>query len=297
MHEVPDEYVVPEQLPRMLEATTDLDSVVKVIGSPPCRGIRIDRTPSLDFYTSRHEPDRTPGLKTSLIVWRPIGITVRPRGWLRSPLQTTVVRTTGFIRIKEDYSKHWSKSVRYLLGKLPGSGIRIEEVPYETYAPELPSTGKFKKLYDFMSNKAKRFARVYGPDMRWYLAYEQNGEVLCGLGVLCLPSQNYSFHVSGFTRRDQDPVRSSIGNAGLIERWHRDLLALNIDYLDFGTLWRPGDPKDWKGFSDFKQKFGVRVVYLPNCYITLAPSKRLSSWLRRLRQLLPWGDARLRASQ
>lgn len=294
MHEVPDDYIVPEQLPLMLEATTDVSETLTIVGEAPHRLIRDTKPFVREFSISSVAPSREHQTRSRFILWRPVGATTIPKGWVRSPIEVSVVRATGFMHIHPDYKKGWSKSARYLLSKLPERHIRIEQVPYEVYARVLPSTGKFKSIHDFMSRKARRFNRVYGEAMRWYLAYTKEGVAVSGLGILYLPEHNYSFHVSGFTDRRFDEPEA---NVGLIDRWHQDLLALGMTYIDFGTLWRPGDPKSWKGFADFKKKFGVRLVYLPQTYVTFVPSVSLAAWLQRVRRLFSYRSRTQRASQ
>lgn len=294
MHEPPEDYRIPEQLPLMLEATTELGSTVTIEGTPPYRRIRDTRPFVREFVVSDAAPSRTPEERSRFIMWRPVKAKAIPEGWVRSPFEISSVRATGFIHIAPDYAKRWAKSARYLLSKLPEKNIRITQVPYEVYAEELPSTGKFRPIYDFMSWKARRFHLIYAEKMRWYLAYNAEGNAVSGLGILFLPEENYSFHVSGFTNRRYDEPEANIG---LIDRWHRDLLSLGMTYIDFGTLWRPGDPKSWKGFADFKHKFGVQLVHLPQTYITFVPSLALSASLQRLNRLFSYRPRARRASR
>lgn len=48
--------------------------------------------------------------------------------------------------------------------------------------------------------------------------------------------------------------------AGLMDHWCAASLAKGYRYLDLGGLWRPGDPKEWKGFSTFKAKLRPHII-------------------------------------
>lgn len=294
MHEPPEDYRIPEQFPLMLEATTELSPTVTIEGAPPYRRIR-DTSPFVrEFAISDAPPSRTPEERSKFILWRPVKAKAIPEGWVRSPFEISVVRATGFTHVGPQYASRWSQNARHLLKRLPAKDIRIEEVTFSSYRAALPTGGKFRSIYAFMTWKAGRFDRIYGSAMHWYLAYNKESAAVSGLGVLMLPEQNFSFHVSAFTDRRYDEPEA---NVGLIDRWHRDALARGISYIDFGSLWRPGDPKSWKGFADFKKKFGVQLVHLPQTYITFVPSRALAASLSRLTRLFPYRPRARRASR
>lgn len=282
MHEVPDAYIVPEQLPGMLETTTELSGYVAIVGNPPLRGIRLGKTLPREIYTSRSEPSREPQERSRIIIWRAIGPTTRPSGWWYSPLEVNLKRATGFTKLAAEYTRCWSDTAKRDLRHARERNVRVEEVPYTIFAEHIPQRGKFRKLYSFMSWQAARFNAVYPQQMRYYLAYSADGRLAAGLGVLYLPEHNFSMSGVSYSIREADERTAPVA---LRDRWHRDALALGITYLDWNALWRKGDARSWRGFGKFKEKFGPTIVYLPPTYITFVPSKQLALTLARLRRL------------
>lgn len=282
MYEVPDDYVVPEQLPGMLETTSEMQGV-EVVGESPLLGLRIGERLAREIYISRFEPLLTPQKHSRIVTWRPIGYRKRPVGWVRSPLEVSLKRATAFTHlVGDDYATHWSSTAQRDLRHAQERGVRVEAVPFAVFMEHMPRQGKFRGLFSFMSWQAERFHKVYADNMRWYLAYNAKARVAAALGVLYLPEHNFSMSGTSYSIREADERSAPVA---LRDRWHKDALKEGITYLDWNALWRPGDARSWRGFGAFKEKFKPNIVYLPPTYITFVPSIRLSRYLLRLRRL------------
>jgi lipid II:glycine glycyltransferase (peptidoglycan interpeptide bridge formation enzyme) len=50
--------------------------------------------------------------------------------------------------------------------------------------------------------------------------------------------------------------------------------ARGIHFANLGAIWTKGQPKEWKGFTEFKKKFNPHHIILPRSLIRLTFSLR-----------------------
>ncbi len=90
------------------------------------------------------------------------------------------------------------------------------------------------------------------------------------MATLTSPACRGSYYISGFIVKDaeHDPVM-----VGLMDNWFKTSLEKNIAFLHFGGFWAPGNPQNWKGYSQFKAKFGLSYIAFPPTLFRFLPGK------------------------
>ena len=86
-------------------------------------------------------------------------------------------------------------------------------------------------------------------------------EILAGIAVLNSPTCKSSYYSAGFFMAGTEKLPLM---TGLMDHWFQTSQSRGFRVVQFGNFWVPGNPSSWKGFSDFKAKFGAKIiVYQP----------------------------------
>jgi hypothetical protein len=81
------------------------------------------------------------------------------------------------------------------------------------------------------------------------------------------PDVGHSRHTLSFI--SSEARHTSLGY-GLIDTWYQRALSQGIAWLDFGLVWKPGDPSEWRGYSRFKRQFHLHLHRAPRSLIRLS---------------------------
>jgi hypothetical protein len=85
-------------------------------------------------------------------------------------------------------------------------------------------------------------------------------EVVAAMAFIDSATHKGSHYVCGFIQPAFAHVPAMVA---LVDHWHKDALVRGIRFLHFGRFWQKGDPEEWKGFSQFKSKFGLYYISYP----------------------------------
>lgn len=266
--QLPDGYVPREQWPEY-DLASDAPNFLgpRLVGKKPKGMYRRLWPIVVEEYISNDEPvleDSDPqgiALNRMLIWQRPTRSDV-PKGWWTMSKETT--RLDGFAHLKEaDYWKGWSESARRYRRKW------FAEHSNTTHTIELVSYGEFEAAYKkssvwkvvkrvLLDIIKRKLSSPAAPHVElWGARSVHSGNVVAGMATLTSPSCKGSYYISGFItpEGEADPVM-----IGLMDNWFSLSLSRGIAFLHFGGFWIPGNPKNWKGFSIFKQKFGLSYI-------------------------------------
>mgnify|MGYP003394264743 CR=1 FL=1 len=276
LKEVPPEFVPPEMWPEY-GTIADPHRFCKreYVGDDP-QGLRWSLWPlCLEEYWG----DKEPNLEKSrigdlaynrILIWKRISRTDKPKGWFQS--SSSLSRIDGYQFLKEgDFTDTWHKNARRDLRIWQESHLNkthtIEEITFEEY----------KAAY-FKSIIAKRVGkdRVYALEQKYTLPYTrthtilygvrniQTKKIVAGTAIIFSPTFKSSTHVAPFIHEEG---RDIFAATGLIHHWFLESKRKNIPCVMTINFWYPGQPKGWKGFSEFKSHFGFQyVAYPPTLY-------------------------------
>ena len=259
---LPEGFVVKEQSRIFLTARTHA-LPLKMIGDFPSLGLRLAAGFfALDMYTSDQEPVLTPWKGLRLIFWSPITRLDISKIWKRN-FFVKPGGQIGITRNSENYWQAWSKHAQRHREKfLADSRYIIREATPDEFEAAYHTTGKLDAT---LRAAFMRELRSYLPEaadkMNIRLVYDtQANQVVAGLATVDCADIGQSFHLVSFV---STVAQHSSAGYGLIDDWYHRTLLAGINWLDFGIIWKHGNPSAWQGYSQFKQQFGLHLVHFP----------------------------------
>ena len=203
----------------------------------------------------------------SVIMWQRLARVDIPQGW--RAFSTKPYRMTGYTRVVENYEKNWSENARRLrrewLEKYLNKKYSIEEVPFEEFKKAyIKSTLPLMIRHFTIGDISARIKKNTMPMTLYGARRIADNKLVAGIALMRSPAANISYYYAGFFLKETlgEPVM-----VGLFDHWFTQALAQKIDFIDFGNFWKKGDPREWKGFSIFKAKFGpTYFFYQPKLY-------------------------------
>ncbi len=221
---------------------------------------------SIEEYISDQEPvipinhpQRAP---LAIIRWQRVTRTDIPSDWKQ--VSNKIFHIEGFSDLegKDQYQKHWSESARRNFRKW-------QEYEKQGYAIVPITYSEFKEAY-----KRSPVARhTHGQSIHcteyrvaaenkhldlWGVKWKDT--IIAGLSVTNSPSTKSSYYLSGFIHTQTQHIPTMVG---LMHHWHVESARRKIRFLHFGFFWCPGRPRNWRGFSNFKSKFGLTYINYP----------------------------------
>jgi len=220
----------------------------------------------VESYVANQEPkiEKFPHIR--IIFWQPLTKKF-VRGWLPN-LFSGRLKQIGIAKVDSPrYFRNWSKHAqRHRKKWLNQKEFEISETDFET----------FKKAYHF-SKSVDWFLRIgflrvikyhlgrHKEDVHLFCARsKKDGKIIGGLAVVDYPDISQSTHVISFI--SPFAKNTSVG-VGLIDHWHQHALENKLRFLNFGLVWRKGNPRAWKGYSRFKKQFNLYLLVCPRSLI------------------------------
>lgn len=219
---------------------------------------------TIDQYIGEEEPTHLPKLPgLHITLWQPLERSTIPPGWRRWITRGTR-RLTGFAKIPAEgpYDTPWSEHAkRHIKRWQKQTSHEIRDVDTETYIAAFERCGKRRSLVQAFSGDIRHKAKAHGDRLRLRAAIDKtSGDVVAGFASLWIPEIKQTFHLTSFitpTGRDTPAAFGLVNDAFSIAQSRGDR------FFEFDGFWAPGDPPNWKGFSRFKDQFGVYYVLWP----------------------------------
>ena len=269
---LPEGCVPYEQWPEyMLES--DIEQILRpsAVDEYP-RGRRWGRWPFyFEEYISDIEPmvdaaEYSASTHTRIVRWHRVTRTDIPQGWRSFSKKPSKIEGIVDLANTPEFVKHWSKTTRQYYKKWQrcgGEGYAIVETDFQTFAKAYRRSSVSKKTYATCINITKRKVERGNPNILFFTVQLQN-KIIAGMSVIVSPTHQASYYDCGFILTEAESVPAMVG---LMHYWHTKSLTEGIRFLHLGNFWFPGKPKSWKGFSEFKSKFGlVYIEYPPALY-------------------------------
>ena len=230
------------------------------------RGVRSGRWPIyFEEYVSDAEPTplSSAGAPPRLVIWRRLTRTDTPPGWWR--LGWRASRKEGFtdLEAREDYRASWSESTkRYWRKWLSEKDVSILPISINEFLKEYAKSDLPPWIRENYACMAKRmhvgpkseYLEIIGPrDLK-------TNRLLAGMIVVNSPSCRASYYLCGFVAPD---AKHRAAMVGLMDHWFDTSKKRGYRFLHLGEFWIPGKPRHWKGFSEFKSKFGLSYIAYP----------------------------------
>lgn len=232
----------------------------------------------IEEYVSDKEPvlaDSDPGgtARNRIVVWQRVFKQDASADWKLFFIKDK--RLEGFAIVDgKDYTARWSESARRYLRKwkkeYEHTAYQIEPATLEVFLAGYAQGSVRKDIRAmYTSTLERKVARGANVDL-WIVRHLSSGDIAAGMAFINSPSCKGSYYLCGFVSPSHEHVPAMIG---LIDAWYQRAHAQGIRFLHFGRFWQKGDPKDWKGFSQFKAKFGLRYIAFPPALSRFMPGK------------------------
>ena len=269
---MPDDFVPPDLWPEYCRIA-DPPSICKreVLGDKPGNGERWGVWPLFfELYTGDVEPDvykeaQMGQLRYNRIVtWHRLRTKDQPPGWYtisKNPRQVD-----GFIDLKQEipHITLWNKKARRDLRRwqtLSPSKYTIERVSLTEYGEAYKKSWTGQKIgFDRLYQVEERFKLGVGEHIELWAVLNTKGEIIAGNAILFSPTYLHSANLAPFTNEEGKKV---YGMTALIDYWFNESKKRGYQYAVTTNFWFPGQPRGWKGFSEFKSHFGFSYVPHP----------------------------------
>lgn len=265
---LPSGFLVRQQWPEYdLTAQIPLSMHPERISGNPA-GARWGKWPLyFEEYISDIEPFITDTGPNRLLIWQSLTLTQAQRHWFRPSKKNNKIE--GFAILEPDlpYDRNWSESARRYrqkwLDKFLDSRYEIELVSFEEFAATYRQSSVFRHAKNFQLSVLERL--LASPISRehtviWGARNRSTKAVNAAFAAVFSPTCGASYYQAGCIVEESldEPLM-----VGLMDHWHTEALRRGTKFLHFGGFWKPGDPKQWKGFSQFKSKFGLQYIAYP----------------------------------
>ncbi len=262
---LPAGFVHSLQIREYLAGEFSEDSRTEIIGNEGCIGRSWKFGPiHFEQYNSDEEPAITPVTYLRIIFWHPFTRTDIPKGWHRDWFDASMVGQIGFARVKGPaYWENWENDAKRNRNRWLNqqNEFEIVSLDYQTFVHEYPKKGVYKKIRGFALGNLERKLKQFGRDIHFFAARNKaSGVIGAMVAMIDLRQYNKAYYLTAFVKPEMAHARLAVG---LIDYCFKFCLKNNIEFFDFGAYFVPSSPASWKGFSYFKQKFGVTLVRYP----------------------------------
>lgn len=226
---------------------------------------------TFEEYVGDEEPYISLGKEGALaynrvVQWKRVRSEKVAHGW--KTLSNTW-RIDGYFPIQElpDYLAHWKKNARRDLAlwkKVEQDGTyAIEEIPLEEYSRAYTGSQVAGRIGRGRLTELQRkltLPEVSANTTLWGVRNTVSQKLVGGVALIHSPTFRSSTHAAPFMTKEGVGVFAS---TALMDKWFSEAQRRQDKFLITMTFWYPGQPKRWKGFSEFKSHFGWRYVAYP----------------------------------
>jgi hypothetical protein len=243
------------------------------VGHSP-KGMRFALGPiCFEEYTGDSEPDVDAACSGTLarprvVMWHRVRRTDKPPRW--SAFSKKPWRIDGVIDLKPnvDYTDAWHKNARRDLR-------RWRELFAQNYSVERIALQEFAEAYkksliagrvdlERLHQLERRFALQTKEHIELWAVRGKSGKIVAGTGIIYSPTYGHSTHFAPFITEEG---RSVYAATALVDHWFAETIRLGCRFAVTTNFWFKGQPRGWKGFSEFKSHFGFDFVeYPPTLY-------------------------------
>ncbi|MDE2078767.1 MAG: hypothetical protein KGI73_00065 [Patescibacteria group bacterium] len=243
----------------------------ELVGTEP-QGIRWSIWPmTFEEYVGDDEPDRAASAKGALarnriMLWKRIARRDTPDGWHEAKRPW---RIDGFFELAstDDYLARWSHNARHdaklWRRDFLDTHYIIENISFPEFRAAYRKSTAARALGTLMLDTLQR--RLALPEREehtklWGVRNLSSGEIVAGTGALFSESARASVRECPFILPE---ARGTHAATGLMDYWFQEAATRGTRTLFSTDFWHPGEPRSWKGSSEFKSHFGFSYVAYP----------------------------------
>lgn len=229
----------------------------------------------VEYYTCAKEPRLSPWRGLRLVVWTPVSREDIPTGWLSLPGGNIVYAFVNITSMEETI-RSWNKTFRnYAHLWHRQTDYVIEEVSLEEFLGHYSRVSCMFFDSQLVTKKINRNIRHVNvsPNQTFFYGLREclRRQCVAGISVADFPEVDQSYYVSAFTDKTVAPPGAGLW---LCKHWMEQSSARGIRFANLGEMWTKGQPKEWKGFTEFKKKFNPHHIILPRSLVRFTFSLR-----------------------
>lgn len=212
---------------------------------------------AVEYYTGDHEPRLSFFKGFRFVVWDRVQTTMMPRRWMVLPFG--ILPSNAIINLHEqEYWKRWSHGARNHYNKwFTQIQYDIQEISLDVFIPYFKKYSRPRYAAHRCADVMKDQEKTYGNRMKCYALLHKESKTICaGICTIDYPSVSQSYYMYSFYARKDLPRPAGVW---LLNYWFMECQKKGIPYANLGTLYGPGQPRSWKGFSQFKMNFNPYI--------------------------------------
>jgi hypothetical protein len=276
MEALPEDFVLYTEWPEF-QRENDFPAMMHAayVGDAP-RGLRRGIWPLFsEAYVSDTEPSTALPGPSRFILWQRLMRTDVPAGWRHGSLVAELCGESynyaiGYVRLSPDHSHflRWAPAEKPRLKRwreeLLGKAYAIETIDPETFWNAYQGSDTWKKIDRFyLTWLHTKLFEQFAPHGTVECRVARNlhtGEVVAGMATLGSQPHKSSYYFIGFLC---EAGREDHAMTGMMHDWFVRSVDKGCTHLHLGQFWDKSSPKNWRGFSDFKAKFGTEYIHFP----------------------------------
>ncbi|HCC05981.1 TPA: hypothetical protein DEP94_01300 [Candidatus Nomurabacteria bacterium] len=209
---------------------------------------------AFEYYTGDNEPKLNPFKGFRLVIWDRVTSDYIPKGWRQMipgfRLSTVVISDL----ISDEYWKSWSETARRYRTKWgTQTDYEINDLDLETFTSYYMKFGLPKETRRLSMEALERRIKLNKDSIRIIsLTNKVDKKIVAGMVFIDDKNISQSYYLTAFMDKDTAPAQAGLW---LINYWFVKLKENGIRFANFGPIWTRGQPKSWKGFTEFKSHF------------------------------------------
>lgn len=214
---------------------------------------------AIEYHFGDKEPELEPYRGIRFVIWDRLHELARPPGWMKTYIGGKLAPHAIINLSREEYWSDWSHSTKNHRARwFTQNEYEIVAVDIDAFIPYFIQYARPASVSHYCVKAMKREYGVYGDNMRFFvLKRKEDGTICAGISVVDFPDISQSYYAFSFYARDKIPRQSGVW---LLNYWFMECVKRHITYANLGTVYAPGQPRSWKGFSEFKMYFRPFIV-------------------------------------
>lgn len=214
---------------------------------------------AFEYYTGDNEPKLKPFKGLRLVIWDRVTSDYKPKGWRQMikgfGLSTAVVSDLS----GDDYWKDWSDTAKRYRNKWDSqTEYKIEKFDLESFVSYYLKFGRPKETRNKSMEALRHRFNLNKESLSIYsLKDVMNDKIVAGMVFIDDKEISQSYYITAFLDKDNAPAQAGLW---LINNWFVNCKEKGIRFANFGPVWTPGQPKSWKGFTEFKAHFRPYIL-------------------------------------
>lgn len=209
---------------------------------------------AFEYYTGDNEPKLNSFKGFRLVIWDRVTSDYIPKGWRQMipgfRLSTVVISDL----LSDEYWKSWSETARRYRNQWESqTEYEIGDLDLETFVSYYMKLGLPKETRGLSMDALARRIKLNKDSIRIIsLTNKVDKKIVAGMVFIDDKNISQSYYLTAFMDKNTAPAQTGLW---LINNWFINCKKNGIRFANFGPVWTPGQPKSWKGFTEFKSHF------------------------------------------